>query len=332
MELPHHCSDSLFVITNDVGTRISGMRSIGLKTPAADDPIFKEFHTNLANHIGLILPEVKVVSYDMAELADEVWSKAIQLKTDLASTIVVSTCAELAATRRGHIIEINRLVDTNGDIIGFGPRPGTEFLNKQISGIAELASGKSVVIAEDGAFSGSTIDFLVKQLASHRVEVAAIVVGICFPSAIESLSKSFKGKLMVIEETDKAFEWMPDHDFLPFIPNCGRVLGTMFGDEGMPFYTHDGISFCFPYVLPFGDPIKWASIPEKHAARFSYFCLNWALKIYDHLDVMNGRRLTIRDLSGATPKVSMPMSRGNGRLPTIDMPISSFLREVCHEF
>ncbi|MDQ3014844.1 MAG: hypothetical protein M3Q73_03200 [bacterium] len=332
MRLPHHCSDSLFVITNDVGTRISGLRSIGLKTPDADDSIFKEFHAGLVEHVSKMLPEVKVVTYDMAELVDEIWSQAIQLKTDLASAVVVSTCAELAVTRRGHIIEMNRLVDVNGDIIGFGPRPGTALLSKQVASIAALASGKSVVIAEDGAFSGSTIDFLVKQFAQRHVEVAAVVVGICFPAAVENLSKSFKGRLMVIEETEKPFEWMPDHDFLPFVPNCGRVLGTMFGDEGVPFYTHDGVSFCFPYVLPFGDPVKWASIPQQHAPRFSLFCLEQSLKIYSHLDKLNDRRLTIRDLSGSAPAVSMPMSRGKGRLPTIDMPVSDFLGEICHEF
>lgn len=332
MKLPHHCDDNLFVITKDVGARVSGLRSVGLKTPGPDDPLFKEFHFGLVEKIGEALPSVRVVAYDMVELADEIWSQAIRLKTEISNTIIVSTCAELAATRRGHIIEMNRLVDINGDIVGFGPRPGTNLLSKQIAGIRELGRGKSVVIAEDGAFSGNTIDFLTKQFAKSRVEIAAVIVGICCSKAFENISKTFMGKLIVIEETEKAFEWMPDHDFLPFIPNCGRVFGHMFRDEGMPLYTHEGISFSFPYILPFGNPTKWASIPQEHAFSLSYFCLRQALEIYDHLDKLNNRRLTIRDLSGVAPRVSIPMSCGNGRIPTIDMPISSFLREVCHEF
>lgn len=332
MRLPHHCSDKLFVITNDVGNRISGLRSLGLKTPDANDSIFKEFHTSLVEEVSRILPDVKVVTYDMTDLVDEIWSEAIKLKIDLASAIVVSTCAELAVTRRGHVLEMNRIVDLNGEIIGFGPRPGTPFLSRQIAGIAELAGGKSVVIAEDGAFSGRTIEYLVKQFANRKVEVAAVVVGICFPHAVENISKSFDGKLTIVEETEKPYEWMPDHDFLPFVPNCGRVLGNVFGDEGMPCYTHDGVSFSFPYILPFGDPVKWASIPQEHAASFSFFCLRQALGIYSHLNELNSRRLTIRDLSGATPKVSMPMTKGNGKLPSLDFPVSDFLREVCHEF
>ena len=254
--LPHHCGDNLFVIIKDVGVRVSSLRTVGLKTPSPDDPLFKEFHSGLVEKIRQALPSARVVAYDMAELADEIWSQAIRLKTEFSSTIVVSTCAELAVTRRGHIIEVNRLVDINGDIIGFGPRPGTDLLSKQIAGIRELAYGKSVVLAEDGAFSGSTIDFLTKQFVKNRVEIAAVVVGICFPKALDNISKTFTGKLMVIEEAEKPFEWMPDHDFLPFIPNCGRVFGHMFGDEGMPLYTHEGISFSFPYILPFGDPTQ----------------------------------------------------------------------------
>ncbi len=332
MNIPHHHGESQFVITNDVGHRISGLRSLGLKTPNADDPIFKEFHTALVNRVECALPEIKVVSYDMTDLADEVWSQALKLKSDLASEIVVSTCAELAATRRGHTIEMNRIVDVNGDIIGFGPRPGNPLLKKQIASIAEFARGKSVVLAEDGAFSGSTVDYLVKKLQVHGVEVSAVVVGICFPTAVENLSKSFNGRLMVIRKTEKPYEWMPDHDFLPFVPNCGRVFGSLYGDEGVPCYIHDGTSFSFPYILPFGDPTKWASIPREHAVSFSQFCLEQALVIYKCLDEMNNRRLTVRDLSGSTPRVSMPMTMGSSRLPELDYSISGFIAEVLHEF
>jgi hypothetical protein len=172
---------------------------------------------------------------------------------------------------------------------------------------------------------------LVKQFAKHRVEVAGVVVGICFPSAADNLRKLFNGNLMVVEKTQEPIEWMPDHDFLPFIPNCGRVFGQMFGDEGMPFYNHEGISFSFPYILPFGNPNKWASIPQQHTYNFSLFCLEQALGIFKHLDKLNDRQLTIHDLSGSAPRVSMPMSCGDDRLPEVDMPISSFLSEVCHE-
>lgn len=330
-KLPHHCNNKLFVVTNDVGVRVSGLRSIGLKTPDSNDPIFKEFHAGLIEQISRMLPEIKVVEHDMTELADEIWSRAIQLKTSLASAVVVSTCAELAATRRGHVIEMNRIVDVNGNILGFGPRPGTDLLSRQIASIGAFAHGKSIVIAEDGTFSGGTIEFLVKQFTKRCIEVAGVVVGICFPVAAKSLGKLFNGNLMVVEETEEPFEWIPDHDFLPFIPNCGRVFGSMFGDEGMPLYNQDGISFCFPYILPFGNPAKWASIPQEHAANFSLFCLEQALGIFSYLDKLNGRHLTVHDLLGAVPRVSMPMSCGSGRLPEIDMPISSFLSEVCHE-
>ena len=332
MELPHHCSDSLFVITNDVGSRISGLRSLGLKTPAADDFIFRKFHENLAERISRMLPEVKVVTYDMNELVRNIWAQALKLKADLSSAVVVSTCAELAETRRGHIVEMNRIVDVEGSIIGFGPRPGAPLIGDQIAGIAEIARGKSVVVAEDGAFSGKTINYLVSRLAKHRIEVAGLVVGICFPKAVESIRRSFNGKFIVVEETEKPFEWMPDHDFLPFVPNCGRVFGTMFGNEGMPCYTHDGVSFSFPYILPFGDPVNWASIPQEHAVDFSLFCLRESLALFRILDEMNGRPLKIRDIMRSTPRVSMPMTRGRRHLPNAGISISGFLSEVCHEF
>jgi hypothetical protein len=326
-----HCDDQTYVITNDLGERIESLRYIGLKTPDAKDQFFADFHRDVRSAVQLALPNLKVVSFDMGKLVENVWGEAIKVQRSLKDAIVISSCAEVATSRRGHTIEINRIVDQGGNIIGLGPRPGAMTLKKQISGIAAMANGSPVVLVEDGIFTGSTLIYLLKHLREFRVNVVAITAGICFPTAVDRLKKEFAGELVIVQEVEKPYEWMPDHDFVPFAPNCGRVFGGTFGKDMLPYYTSDGLSYCFPYILPFGDPVKWASIPEEHAYSFSYLCLERACSLFQMLDQLNGRKIMAADLVGSAPRISVPMTVGSSQLSNPDMAISEFLGDVLRE-
>lgn len=326
-----HCDEQTYVITNDLGERIESLRYAGLATLGAGDPFFDEFHYQVKRTIQEALPHVNVVTFDMKKLAEDIWTEALRMQRNLKDAIVVSSCAEFATSRRGHTIEINRIVNCKGDIIGLGPRPGSVTLEKQLNSISAVANGNPVVLVEDGIFTGSTLLYLLSELRNRRVHVVAIAAGICFPKAIERLKGGFDGELVIVQEVERPYEWIPDHDFLPFVPNCGRVFGGSFGNDMLPFYTHEGLSYCFPYIYPFGDPVKWASIPKERAYRFSVFCLQEAHKLFCRLNELNNRLLTPMDLLGSVPRVSMPMSVGESKLPNTDMCISDFIQEVCTE-
>lgn len=329
--IPHHRSEALYVITHDLGTRIKSLRSLGLETPEENDLFFQEFHRELKSRISSMLPNTQVVSYDMGEMSERILREAVRFQNDLKDCIVLSTCPEIAMARRGHLIEINRIVDKEGSILGLGPRPGNPSLKNQFASISRFAKGKQVVLVEDGAFSGQTLGFLVDQLLSHDINVVAIVVGICFPGALEKIREVFHGKFLTIEESAKPYEWMPDHDFIPFAPNCGRVFGGTFGEETLPYYSHDGMSYSFPYIRPFGNMEKWASIPAEHTYELSLFCIHQALALFNKLGELNGRELTISDLKGSTPRISLPITAGSSALIEPNTTIVDFLQEVCRE-
>lgn len=272
-----HCRKETYVITNDLGEHIKSLRFIGLKTPDSDDPFFSQFHEKIREAIQKALPHVDVVSFDMKKLAEDVWTRAVQMQRDIKDAIVISTCAEFATSRRGHTIEINRIVDQTGKIIGLGPRPGAVSLEKQLNSIASVVNGNPVVLVEDGIFTGSTLAFLITELQNRRVNVDAIAAGISFPKGDKLIREAVRGKLVIVKEVETPFEWMPDHDFIPFSPNCGRVFGRQLGRDVLPHYTHEGFSYCFPYIRPFGNPVKWASIPEEQARSFSNLCLREAI-------------------------------------------------------
>jgi hypothetical protein len=331
MNNKQHCNEQTYIITQDIGHRIAGLRALGIKTPHPGDVLYDRFHESVKARVSSALPHVTVETFDMNGLVDEVWSAAIRIKESIKDAIVVSSCSEVASARRGHIVEINRIVNQDGEVIGLGPRPGHPSLSRQIDSLAVVANGNPVVLAEDGAFTGGTLDTLLSALRSRRINVTAIVAGICFPDAVANIKERFKGEVVVVKEIHAPFEWMPDHDFFPFVPNCGRVFGSRFGDEYLPHYSHDGMSFCFPYILPFGDPVKWASIPQEHAHSFSLHCLEQSLDLFRKIDDLNGEKVMLRDVVKATPRISIPMTKGSSTMPSTDLAVSEFLSDICTE-
>jgi len=325
----------IYLLTSSLGEKVKSFRNAGLKTPDADDPVFGEINAELTRKLGQIFGnEAKVENVDMSDLADEILNKAIERRTILRNGFVVSTCSEIAVPTKGYTIEVNRLVDERGEIIGIGPRPGYPGIDVQIQNIRSMAAEQPLILMEDGSFTGSTLVYLIERLKRERVEVTSIIIGFTFPNAVEKIKEVFGGEVIVIHELADPIDWVPDHDFLPFMPNCGRVFGVSINGKAYPFYTHNGASYSVPYIFPFArSPMmeKWTSIPEDVNNDFSLFCLQQNLRLFQQIDRLNGDSIKIGDLVKNRPKVSIPMSVGQSSFPRLGTSVTDFLSETCHE-
>jgi hypothetical protein len=74
-----------------------------------------------------------------------------------------------------------------------------------------------------------------------------------------------------------------ERDFYPGVPMSGRLLAGV-GNWGAP------------YIKPFGNPEKWASIPSEHVADFSWLCLENAVALFETIEQLSGRSVHIEDL------------------------------------
>jgi hypothetical protein len=324
-----HHSKQTYVLTHDVGARIESLGLLGIATLSQEDPFFSDFERRLRRKIETIFPDVDVVDYNMPMLSGNIWAEALRKKAATKHAIVVSTCLEMATPRRGHTLEINRIVDINGEIIGFGPRPGSPSLSKQVASIANLVNGAPIVLVEDGAFSGSTIKEVLRRFQACNTPVASVVLGFSFPGVAENIQNEFSVEVMSVKDVKNPVDWMPDHDFLPLVPNCGRVYGHS-GDSGeaSPFYSVAGDSYSIPYIQPFGNLEKWAAIPEGKGVDLSRFCLEYTIRMFTKIESMNSRELTFAHFNGSQPSISIPLVKGNEVFPSADTPILQFLREA----
>lgn len=305
-----------YVVTHDVAQRLQSFRSETLEVPRQNDPMFDEFHRGLQEKVQQALAGVAVHTVHIDDLARTIWEK---VKHGVGDRLVVSTCAEIISTLNGgsQVLNINRLFDSRGELIGYGPRPGCESLTRQLDELAIKAGDRSVFLMEEGAYSGGTIRFVLQQLRERRVEVSTLVMGFCTPVTRDHIKDVFDGEIIVINEIGELVDWITDHDLIPFTPGCGRVL------EGK---TPEGCVCAFPYILPFGRMEEWTSLPEDVAREVSRFCLGASIGFFGRFSKGDGTPLLIRDLVASFPAVPIPV--GIGEIPSLDTDVVNFLKAV----
>lgn len=317
-----------YVVTYDVASRLQAFRPKTITIPRPNDQLFERFHMSLFQKIQQALPGITIDTIEMSELRRKIWEQVDSRITDLAQQAVLSTCPEIADSNpksEGLLLNINRLFNTDGQLIGHGPRPGFKPLAKQYDDLAKKFAGRSVVLIEDGAFSGGTLRSVLHELNSRGITVTAIVIGFCCTRAKFVLGQFFRGELVIVHPIESLLDWIPDHDLIPFIPNCGRVLGEAFGDSFMPVRSAEGFSSAYPYILPFGKIEEWASLPIEGARELSRLCLDTSIELFGRV----GQKMTIGELLRSNPRVSIPIEIGakSGQIDQ-NMEIRVFLEKV----
>ncbi len=307
-------SHGTYVVTYDVASRLQVFRPKSHTIPSSNDPLFERFHMSLFQKIQQALPGIIIDTIEMSELRRKIWEQVESRITDLDQQAVLSTCPEIADSNpksEGLLLNINRLFNADGQLIGHGPRPGFEPLEKQYDDLAKKIAGRSVILIEDGAFSGGTLRSVLHELNSRGVTVTAVIIGFCCTRAKFVLGQFFRGELVIVHPIENLLDWIPDHDLIPFIPNCGRVLGESTDQGFMPVRTSDGFSYAYPYILPFGKIEEWASLPIEGAQDLSRLCLDISIELFNRV----GQKMTVGELLRANPRVSLPIEMGGHNSP-----------------
>lgn len=318
-----------YLITNDLGEKVEYLRHTGLITPDPHSTFFSDIQSDLEKAVDAATPQDVIVrSVKMSDLADDVLAKALTFAKD--DTLIVSTCPEIANPVRGFTLQVNRLIDFNGNSIGLGPRPGNPSIHDQILAIKNKAHDQPIIIVEDGIFSGETMLFVIDQLRAHNVKVSAMIVGFTFPSSVKTVQAIREAgiEFVSIEEFKNLFDWVPDHDFFPFVPSNGKVVGIPVKKGYLPFYSFDQASYSVPYLYNFCPINNWASINDEPAKALTTFCIRATIALYREIERMNGRTILISDLIHAKQRVSIPVSIWQEYLPHSDVSVISYLSEV----
>jgi len=164
-------------------------------------------------------------------------------------------------------IDASRLHDKTGEALGLGS--GNEeygtMLALQVQRIA-MKTGNEVALVDDVLFSGKLCKYLVEMFQTNGVTVRHIYTGVAIGHGINKV-ESLGCKVKAVRIYETVVDQVCERDFMPGAPFSGRTVVGLY-NTGMP------------YLLPYGRPESWASIPAAYAATFSATCLKLAAEIY----------------------------------------------------
>ncbi|HEY4515943.1 MAG TPA: hypothetical protein VJH67_02020 [Candidatus Paceibacterota bacterium] len=178
-------------------------------------------------------------------------------------------------------VDIARQVDTDGNDKGLSRRANAPFLLEQFRQLR--SSGiKQVSLVDDVIFSGDLIARVGEAISRVGIQVGAVYAGIGIREGVVLLlNKGYK--VECVRTYDSVIDEICERDFYPGVPLSGRLVDAE-KNVGAP------------YILPFGNPGKWASIPEEWQLPFSKFCLDQTAQLFKGIERASGKVVTCADL------------------------------------
>ena len=187
-------------------------------------------------------------------------------------------------------LEITRLVDEKGKDRGLGRRAGTPPIWQQIKKL-QMSGVHEVALVDDVIFSGTVLERIINLLSRINIQVPLICAGIGIGEGINRINGT-KREIRCVRTYEEVIDEVCERDFYPGVPLSGRLL---VGGENI------GV----PYLLPFGNPESWASIPPEQTATFSKFCLHQTISLFDEIERGSDKQVFCRNLGRKV--IGLPM-------------------------
>lgn len=233
---------------------------------------FLELRNEFSNYMLQIFPCFEFIS-------EEVILKHMQITTLRSNLPCVSL--DPVYFNCNLSIELTRNVDIQGLDKGLKHRFGSESLLKQL---AKLKSHQidEICLVDDVIFSGILMDRVIKLLSDIGINVPIVCAGIGIQEGVDQIL-SPKREVYCAKIYDKVIDEVCERDFYLGIPFSGRSLVSS-NNVGLP------------YILPYGKPEKWASIPESLQGAFSKFCINQTIILFEEIQKNSNRVVCCSDI------------------------------------
>lgn len=181
-------------------------------------------------------------------------------------------------------LDLTRTVDQNLSDLGLGARRvGQGSLSSQIGNISrslKLDGITEITLADDVIFEGKSALEIVSGFEQLGVRVSKVIAAIGVEEGITLLeSNGIETDVMLNYQavTDEICQ----RDFVVGAPLSGRTL-----------VSEQGEVFGVPYLLPFGKPVEWASIPELDAVDFSLAMLAISRDLWQKIEELTGESVS----------------------------------------
>lgn len=282
-ESKERIQDKPYVVSADIKTLLEPWaRDRGYTLP--DEDFFSNLRADFAGRMTSIFPGFELVSEE--ELSNG-------LSEMVKENGVVPVSLDRVYYRSQQFIDIARIVDSEGSNKGLGKRAGSPLLLSQFRELKNRGLTK-VALVDDVIFTGDLLERVSGVLETMGIEVPLIYAGIGISDGIEKLSTNGR-QVMCVKEYPEVIDEICERDFYPGVPLSGRLV--------------DDDNTGAPYVLPFGNPTEWASIPSESQVSFSRFCLDQTAKLFTAIEDVSNRKITCLDIERKVPGLPKDTTR-----------------------
>ena len=177
-------------------------------------------------------------------------------------------------------LEITRLVDEQRKDRGLGHRAGTPPIWQQIKKL-QMSGVHAAALVDDVIFTGGVLERVIELLSRINIRVKLICAGIAIGEGIARLGT--KSEVRCVRTYQEVIDEVCERDFYPGVPLSGRLVA---GSQNV------GV----PYILPFGKPAIWASIPAQQTTDFSKFCIQQTMKLFAEIERASDKEIFCRNL------------------------------------
>jgi len=270
----------LYVITEDLKFLMQRW-AVQLDFIMPKRQFFLDIQARLLEYLGTIFSDIIFIP------ADEL-GKKLKKKIDQVEGTTIVSIDQIYNSTQYHL-ESNRIADIDTmEIIGEAQRPGYSSLDVQIS---QLPGDRPLTIVDDGCFSGETLQRIYGLIQNKGLTVQNIIVGVLIDRANNCLVKAYSDVILeAVYEYDEVIDWVCERDFFIGVPLSGRTAGLQESGGVIPCNPE----IALPYCLPFGDPIKGASIPTERAIEFSRFSIELSKTLWKAVENASKKIFLVR--------------------------------------
>ncbi len=180
-----------------------------------------------------------------------------------------------------HSLELTRNVKLDGTDQGLRHRFGSDPLLKQLSLLKDTGV-KEICLVDDVIFSGVLTERVIRSLSHLGISVPLVCAGIGIQEGIDRITNSSRS-IYCLKTYGDVMDEVCERDFYLGVPYSGRSLC-------------DGQNIGVHYVLPYGKPDKWASIPVVSQKSFSEFCINQTITLFEEIQKSSSRIIGCSDI------------------------------------
>jgi hypothetical protein len=269
-----------YVISADVNgllQRWTPKRNLSMPKDGLIDSQREELQATIQSHIGheVIVVGESMLRAGMTELIRESELPVISLDRAYLDGVDLPNLV-------GHI-DLTRPVNENFSSLPIQPRPGYPSEEEQLDQFV-ADSPSPVVLLDDVLFHGESVKNIFTKLEKRNRPVKKLIAGISIEAGRRAL-EAVGIEVVSLIEYGEVFDEVCERDFRAGVPMSGRTV-----------YASSGEVYSAPYFYPFGDVVKWGSIPEEHAQDVSSCCLEQSIELWRSIEKESGRRIPTAEL------------------------------------